>query len=161
WLLVAGLLLLIGGLVGWSYTASARRVRLRDALYNAVDNDDLAGAELALKRGANPNDVPSDWEVMWNSMGRWSLLLKPPVLRVALERRQHGDFRWPPALYDARDPAVTRLLLRWGADPNGAAWSGCETPLMDAAWRGDLARMRALLEGGARVDQRDGTGRAA
>lgn len=43
----------------------------------------------------------------------------------------------------------------------GLAWSQAQAPLVEAAARGDLARVEALLRAGADIEQRDANGRTA
>ncbi len=60
---------------------------------------------------------------------------------------------------------ICRLLSLWGLVgllmSAGAAFAQSPPPLVDAAARGDLAAVEALLVGGAPVDERDGRGRTA
>jgi len=58
---------------------------------------------------------------------------------------------------------VRRRLLLAGACAAVAQFAGAQQapPLVEAAARGDLARVQALLQGGADVEQRDASGRTA
>jgi uncharacterized protein len=60
--------------------------------------------------------------------------------------------------------AVSRLLALGLGLGTGAAWpqaGGASAPLVEAAQRGDLARVRALLDAGMPLEQRDARGRTA
>ncbi|UFH50866.1 ankyrin repeat domain-containing protein [Pseudomonas sp. KNUC1026] len=55
---------------------------------------------------------------------------------------------------------ATEVLMRYGADPMMANDRG-QLPIAGAAFKGDLAVMRALVEGGAPVDGTGADGRTA
>ena len=157
WLLLTCALLVTISLASWRISESVRRSRLNQALATAVSQNDIAATEDALLQGADPNTMRSDWQVMWNSVDQKVFLnpLQWPAL-VDLARRRR--FRSYPPLFFAKDPAMVRLLVAHGADPNGTGGGTYRTALMRAAWRGEPALVRALVAAGADVNQRDKSG---
>jgi ankyrin repeat protein len=150
---IALALLATVGLCCWYVSLSARRAQLDQALFTAVGNNDVAAAENALRHGANPNAMPS----AWNSLeGR--TLLNPRAWPTLLEWVRTQRLRPYPPLYFAKDPAMVRLLVAHGANPDGTGGSTYRTPLMAAAARGNLTVVRALVAAGADVNQRDKLG---
>jgi hypothetical protein len=59
-----------------------------------------------------------------------------------------GEGSAPPSLFDAQDAATIRRLLDGGADVNRRNASG-ETALMDAAFEGNIEKVRILIAAGA------------
>jgi ankyrin repeat protein len=59
------------------------------------------------------------------------------------------------------DLRVVHLLLSAGANPNGRVDKGGPTPLMEAARRGDLMMVEALVRSGAGVNLTDEKNRRA
>lgn len=68
------------------------------------------------------------------------------------------DASGQPLLARVRDPASLSALVRLGADPNATPRDGGRTVLTDAAFAGDLDRVRALIEAGADVNAKDPRG---
>ena len=79
--------------------------------------------------------------------------------RTALERLDAAALLAPATLKAAVDfghHALARWLLARGADVNGRGdGPAAETPLHSAAWNGDIAMTRLLVEAGADVGARD------
>lgn len=125
-----------------------------DDLCNAVAAGDAAGVSSAVQRGANPNSTLA-----------WGRHKNGPVLCLAvanensdvvgalleapnIDPNSRGDCPATP-LYDAvlkSNPTITQLLLFNKANPNIASGSLLTPPLVAAAFNGQLAICRLLLQ---------------
>ena len=147
----------LGVTFGQVQMGAARRARVQQALWQAVGRGDVAAAEAALRRGADPNVMPSDGQVMWGSLDKQTFIdprAWPLLVQLARSRR----LRSYPPLYFAAEPGMVRALVAHGADPDGTGGPDFRTPLMQAAWRGRPAVARALLASGADVNRRSRSG---
>jgi ankyrin repeat protein len=148
------------------------------ALYEAAVNGDPAMVELLLKAGADANTTVSDGQTMLMTASRTGNVAVVKMLldhgaKVNAIEGWHGEnaLIWAAAENHA---AVVKLLIERGADPNANATHliyppmkklagdvfspyppGGLTPLMEAARQNALEAAQALVEGGAKVDDRD------
>jgi uncharacterized protein len=138
--------------------ADARRFGVADAPVTLAW-DDPVGVELHL--AVRDGDVEAVRRLVRE---------KPSLATVRLAGRRGGTSTplhlvagWPG--YFPNGPAIVRLLVDAGADPNAlttAKWSptpgpGSETPLHYAASNDDLEVAEALIEGGANLNTPDGS----
>jgi uncharacterized protein len=134
---------------------SASAAETGNALVNAARLGDRA-AVIALLRGPVKDDVAGPHGVsalIW-AAHRNDLQMVDLLLSVGVNIKGGNEFG-ATALY--ADAAMASKLLGAGADANGALLSG-ETPLMEAARRGNLATARALLSGGANPNAKENNG---
>jgi hypothetical protein len=86
--------------------------------------------------------------------------LKKAALLLDLNVDPNGNASGTTPIEAARDPAMLRLILRAGADPNlPNAYGG--TRLHDAAQRSDVEAARVLLDAGADPNREDASGATA
>lgn len=58
----------------------------------------------------------------------------------------------------SRDPVLVRLLLQHGANPNFRPNKRADTPLLDAIFRGNLGKVKLLVQAGADVNAQNAGG---
>lgn len=129
WLLLAGFVLLCGGLLFYScLPLHGGYSRLMDA----IDRSDISEVSRLLRSGVDPNQAPSDF---------WSEMSENDGLPLQ-------------AACDKGDVEIVRLLLDHGADPN--LRDGWESPLEAAAFYEHLEVMELLIQRGAKVNDEPG-----
>ena len=129
WLLLAGYVLLCGGLLFFSCLPfHGGYSRLMDA----IDRSDFSEVARVLQSGVDPNLTPSDF---------WSQISENDGLPLQ-------------AACEKGDAAMVRLLLDNGADPNLS--DGWESPLQAAAFYEHLDVMELLIQRGAKVNDEPG-----
>lgn len=153
--------LLLGLLVWWVYK-DHQRLRLSEALMQALQNRDVLKVQPLLDQGANPNQqTDGDLTPLLAGIGTGNL----PVVRCLLDhgadpnlKNAHGMTPLEAALDAAINPQVNsqdfrivRLLLDRGASVNELG----EPVLPYAAARGDAPLVQSLLAHGADIHLRD------
>ena len=132
--------------------ASPARLASGQALLLAARRGEASRVSALLAVGADPDarDRSGATALHWAAAGLFGRVEVVEVLLQAGAAVDAPDWAGVTALMRARfRPAVTRALLRAGADPNAATPAG-RTPLASAAEGGDAEAVRLLLEAGAR-----------
>lgn len=99
----------------------------------AIDNGNLKAVQLLLKEGANPN-----------------VLTESPIITDNGKDNVRNLSLLSHAVNDGASIAIIKALINAGADINGKPyWTGTWTPLMIAAYRGNVQAIAILIDAGA------------
>lgn len=134
----------------------------RTILYNAVEGKNLALAEFIISRGLLPGDSKERGECLRLAVNQTGSV---PMLKLLVEKAgfgpstvddggntplNHACCRYDRDSVDKPNTSdeIVSYLLSIGADPN-AQGRGNNTPLLDAACRGSVSKVKMLLVAGA------------
>lgn len=152
-IMLAGLLSLVP-LAGGAMSGESGRLSLVDAVQQGN-----RGALQALLSGRSKTEIAAEGAAaLILAASRNDLEMVDLLLAAGADPKAANEYG-ATALYAAAgtESAMTEKLLAAGADANAHLLSG-ETPLMEAARRGNLATVQALLAAGAEVNARETNG---
>lgn len=144
--------------------ALAPQARLNRALHEAVWRGDLLAAESSLRQGADPHSVWRNYSGFWQELRDSRSVHTKPHLWLEFLRSNHERYlQGIPPFYYARKPAMVKLLVAHGVNPNSVIGPYRRPLLVEFASRIGpdshsqhwIAVIRALLECGADPDKKD------
>ena len=148
-----------------------RSIEGRSEFHKAIINGDQEVVAVFLRRGAEPNDAPSDLFRCFTPLALADDSV--PITKLLLDAGANPDAPagkdGETALMCAHQPDVVALLLERGANPNAADHAGI-TPLMAVAGRelqsyssesDELAIARRLIDLGVPLDAQSANGETA
>ncbi len=140
-------------------SASARAGTSPDALFSAIQRGKAHEIERLLKDGANPNVVDADGipalmaATLFSDTATVALLLKHGA-----DPNRAAAGGATPLMWAAPNAAKARLLIAAGANVNTKSENGRTALLVAAGYPGTVDLLRLLLDRGADLNARDGTG---
>lgn len=128
----------------------------------AVNQNNLAIAEILLKSGANPNGKDNNEKTaLMSAVANRSLEITNILLRWNVNLNEKNKDGETAIFYSIDNEKITNLLLNHGADVNVIEERNGRTPLMLAAQRGAINVVKSLLKHGADTNILDRNGLTA